>query len=108
MNLKHGFYSTNTSINPDSVMLSNIEIKKLLISFERDIVDVAKGNIVRTGITDLAVRLIDCALPHSKHLLPKKDREAVIAYYQSRTFEVLRNSIKDKTTTALVESVNQF
>ena len=107
-NLKHGFYSKNESINPDSVLMNNAQMKQLLVACHQDIIDVVGGTIVKPGVCDLVVYLIDCAMPHHEHLLPKTHISEIREYYHSRTFTSLRNYSKDKTLQDFLETVRQF
>jgi len=107
-NLKHGFYSKNPSINPDSVMLNNALIKKRILNHQKDIRDVVSGKIVGVGITDLVVRLIDYALPHHEELMPKSELDNVWTYYRSDVFAVIRNSIEERSLESLIAATQMY
>jgi len=110
MNLKHGFYSKNPSINPDSVMLNNqsLEVKNAILSHHADIKAVVTGKIVKPGVTDFVAFLLDCALPHNGHLLPKSHLDEIEAYYRSRTFSSIRRSTIEKSFDDLKTSYKHF
>ena len=108
MNFKHGFYSNNPSLNPDMVMISNAKVKLLLQQHAADIRDVAEGKIVKPGVTDLVVRLLDCALPNHPELLPASHIELIEIYYQGAAFNSLQRHIKDKTLEDLINTVESF
>lgn len=108
MNFKHGHYSKNPSLNPDSVLMSNIEVKRALMEFECDIKDVLDGKVVKAGIFDLVCRLIDCVMPHSEHLLPKTHLDAAYEFYRTRSFEVVTKSNKNKSLKELIAVVKFF
>jgi methylaspartate ammonia-lyase len=107
-NLQHGFYSTNTAVNPDCTMIQNIEIKKALLNHQKDIRDVVNGKIVGVGVTDLVVYLIDCALPHAEHLLEKKSLDTIYDYYHSQAFSSIKRSIEGKTLSELICRVSSY
>lgn len=107
-NLKHGFYSRNPHINPDNVMLKNAKYKNYLANYQQDIANVVNGNIVAVGVTDLVVRLIDIALPYHEELIPKSSRSKAWDYYRSRAFSAINRSIRDKSTEALIKTVQEF
>ena len=102
-NLKHGHYSTNVGINPDSVMVTNISIKNLLLGHQNDINDVIHHVIVRPGVVDLVVRLLDYALPQHDHLIDERWRVRAIEYYHSNVFQRLNSEMKDHSLERLVE-----
>ena len=110
MNIKHGFYSKNTSINPDCIMLgcNSIEVKHALNTYSKLIEKVVKFEVVTAGSSDLVVRLIDCAMPNNDHLLPKEVQAECWEYYRSRTFEVLNRIGKEKTLNELIAQYEQF
>ncbi|MBE8232319.1 MAG: hypothetical protein HAW67_01190 [Endozoicomonadaceae bacterium] len=107
-NLKHGYYSTNTGINPDCVLLANANVKKLLMAHAKDIRDVVNQVIVGVGVTDLVVRLVDCAIPHGEHLLEKDLLPEIYEFYQSRRFSSLKRYAQKKTIAQLVAIVDSF
>lgn len=107
-NLQHGFYSKNELINPDSVMMHNALVKQELQARQQDIIDVIDGKIVKVGVTDLVVYLIDCALPHHEALLPESHLSEIKEYHQSRAFKVLRRSTEHKSIHELIDTVKAF
>lgn len=107
-NLKHGFYSKNPHVNPDSVMLKNIQYKSYLANYQKDIADVVNGKIVSVGVTDLVVRLIDIALPYHEEFLPKSSLSQAWEYYRSSAFSAINRSIRDKSTESLIKTVQKF
>ena len=107
-NLKHGFYSTNESINPDSVMVSNIEVKKLLKEYEAEIKQALDEEMLKPGVLDLVVYLIDCVLPHSEHLLPKGYEQKANEFYRSKRFAVINRVIDGVELKQLLTAVQFF
>lgn len=107
-NLKHGFYSKNENINPDSIMMRNTVVKQLLRDRQQDIIDIACGKIVKPGVYDLASYLIDCALPHNEELLPKSHIDLIKELYHSRSFKVLREHNKHKSLNELLDFAKSF
>lgn len=82
MNFKHGFDSKNRTLNPDCIQIDNIEVKRLLRGYEGQIKQFLEGK--DQGEDEKIIRyLIDCALPHSEHLLPKSHLEKAWDFYNS-------------------------
>lgn len=107
-NLQHGFYSKNPQINPDSIMIQNSIIKKKILMHHFDIIDVVEGKIVKPGVTDLVVRLIESAYPDNLHLLPQGHAKEIHDYYESSAFHVLQKCNKNKSTLELVRTYESF
>lgn len=107
-NLQHGFYSKNPQINPDSIMIQNSIIKKKILMHHFDIIEVVEGKIVKPGVTDLVVRLIDCAYPDCLHLLPKSHTDEIGQYYNSNAFSTLKKCNEKKSTLELVRTYDNF
>jgi hypothetical protein len=61
---------------------------------------------VGVGITDLVVYLIDCAMPHQEHFLPKEVQDTVYDYYRSPAFGAILKSIKGKSLDELIGKTN--
>ncbi len=96
-NFKHGFYSKSTSLNPDSILLNNSEIKQMI----RGNTGCIKAFLEARGLPDeipLIHYLISCALPHNEHLLPKTHIEKAWNYYYSAEFQAMEKLIRDTTT----------
>lgn len=108
MNLKHGFDSKNVHINPDCILISNIEVKSAISRYMDDIKQVVEGKIVRPGITDLVVYLIDCALPNAPELFDEKIRSLVWEYYETGVFKILSRSNSNKQLQKLIDSAEWF
>lgn len=108
MNLQHGFYSTNTSINPDCVMVSNIEIKNAVLNHGKDIRDVLDGKMVSVGVTDLVCYLLDCVLPHAGHLIEPDYQLKATEYHGTRAFQAIRRYSGEKTLKELQATVSSF
>jgi hypothetical protein len=104
-NFKHGFYGKNESLNPDSILIKNAHIKQELNCRKKDIVDVVSGNLVKPGITDLVVYLLDCALPHQAHLLPQEHIDEIWDYYYSSTFHAIAKYNGKKTLQELIDAL---
>jgi hypothetical protein len=107
-NLKHGFYSKDVNINPDCLMMKNVAVKQALLRFKSEIISVVNGKIVKPGVTDLVVYLIDCALPHREELLPEEHLKEINDYYCSRVFAVLSRDNSEKSLQALIRNVESF
>jgi len=107
-NLQHGFYSANAGINPDSIMINNANIKRLLLEHAVDIKNVVDEKMVRPGITDLVVHLIACIMPDNEELSPNGYEEKVVEYFNSRTFKCIFKSIEGKPLSSLKRTVDYF
>lgn len=107
-NLKHGFYSKFVHLNPDNILMRDIPIKRALSRFEPEIISVVKGEVVKAGVTDLVVYLIDCALPNRADLLPQAYLKEICDYHNSRAFEVLSRGNRDKSLDELIRTVEYF
>jgi len=106
MNFIHGHDSCNTDLNPDAIMHRNKPIKDLILNHAVDIKFVLDQRIVGMGVTDLVCYLLDCALPHHEHLLPKGYQEKAYEYYYHGAFKSIRRYCKDKTLEDLLRVYN--
>ena len=96
MNFKHGFYSRDSGLNPDSVMMQNIEVKRALMDYEPDIKDYLDGEFVNPELHFTVQYLINCCLPHSDHLLPKGYQEKAREYWNSKRGLAFQKLLKEK------------
>lgn len=108
MNFIYGFDSKNIHINPDCILISNVEVKNAISRYMLDIRKVVESELVKPGITDLVVYLIDCALPSAPHLFDEKIRPLVLAYYQTDAFKILSRFNSRKQLQQLIDSAEWF
>ena len=75
-NLKHGHYSTNTSINPDSIMMGNLTVKQAIAEYTfliKQILEQSDNEIFPLGSLDLVIYLLSCINNgQAFHLLPSE------------------------------------
>lgn len=111
-NLKHGYYSTNTSINPDSVMIGNITVKQAIAEYTfliKRVLDMDGNEILPKGALDLVIYLISCINNgQAFHLLPKEYQEKGMLYTNTRTFLAIERHISDMKLIALVNTYKSF
>jgi hypothetical protein len=111
-NLKHGYYSTNSSINPDSVMIGNISVKQAIAEYTfliKRVLDMDGNEILPKGALDLVIYLISCINNgQAFHLLPKDYQEKAMLYTGTRTFLCIERHISNTTLSQLVQTYKSF
>jgi hypothetical protein len=111
-NLKHGYYSTNTTINPDSVMMGNLSVKREIINYMyliKKVLDRTDTEILPVGALDLVTYLISCVNNGKAfHLLPVEYQQKAMDYSSSRTFIAVQRYVATKSLDSLIKTYSSL